>query len=278
VMESHQKNAGGNARIAETMFRYFRFPVDFANFVYLSQVQQGLAIKTAVTHWRSLKPHCMGTLYWQLNDTWPVCSWSSLDHGGHWKLLHHMAQQFFAPVIVSVVPTPQGFDLVAVNDTRDVVDLTVTALATGMDGQVRRLAGAVVAVGTEAAVTVMRVPAGDVAADEMLALTWTDGALHRGGDVFAPHPYKSYPLHPARIGVAVSAVGAAWQITLSAQSLALFVALEADQPGQFSLNAFTLFPGHDATVVFTPKAGGLRPTFTVRDLWSATHSPIPKEA
>ncbi|MEO8532038.1 MAG: glycoside hydrolase family 2 protein, partial [Deltaproteobacteria bacterium] len=57
VFESHQKNAGGNARIAETMFRYFRFPVDFPNFVYLSQVQQGLAIKTAVTHWRSLKPH-----------------------------------------------------------------------------------------------------------------------------------------------------------------------------------------------------------------------------
>ena len=53
VMESHQKNAGGNARIAETMFRYFRFPKDFANFVWLSQIQQGLAIKTAVEYWRS---------------------------------------------------------------------------------------------------------------------------------------------------------------------------------------------------------------------------------
>ena len=76
VMESHQKNAGGNARIAETMFRYFRFPKDFPSFVWLSQVQQGVAIKTAVDYWRSLKPHCMGTLYWQLNDTWPVASWS----------------------------------------------------------------------------------------------------------------------------------------------------------------------------------------------------------
>ncbi len=117
VMESHQKNAGGNARIAETMFRYFRFPVDFENFVYLSQVQQGLAIKTAVSHWRSLKPHCMGTLYWQLNDTWPVCSWSSLDHGGNWKLLHHMAKDFYAPVIVTAVPDADGILLKAVNDT-----------------------------------------------------------------------------------------------------------------------------------------------------------------
>ncbi len=86
VMESHQKNRGGNARIAETMFRYFRFPMDFADFVYLSQVQQGLAIKTAVEFWRSLKPHNMGALYWQLNDTWPVASWASLDHGGGWKV------------------------------------------------------------------------------------------------------------------------------------------------------------------------------------------------
>ena len=60
-MESHQKNPGGNARIAETMFRYFRFPVDFPNFVYLSaRSSRALAIKTAVTHWRSLKPHCHG--------------------------------------------------------------------------------------------------------------------------------------------------------------------------------------------------------------------------
>ena len=79
VLESHQKNKGGNARIAETMFRYFRFPEGFENFVYLSQVQQALAIKTAVTRWRAKKPRCMGTLFWQLNDTWPVCSWSSLD-------------------------------------------------------------------------------------------------------------------------------------------------------------------------------------------------------
>lgn len=106
AMESHQKNTGGNARIAETMFRYFRFPTGFANFVWLSQVQQGLAIKTAVEYWRSLKPHCMGALIWQLNDTWPVASWSSLDYGGGWKLLHHMAQRFFAPVAIAAIPRP----------------------------------------------------------------------------------------------------------------------------------------------------------------------------
>jgi beta-mannosidase len=271
VMESHQKNAGGNARIAETMFRYFRFPVDFPNFVYLSQVQQGLAIKTAVTAWRALKPHCMGTLYWQLNDTWPVCSWSSLDHGGNWKLLHHMARQFFAPVIVSVVPTPQEFDLVAVNDTRNVVDLMVVAMAAAMDGTTREIARNLVTVGPDAAVPVLHVPADALAVGEMLAFTWADDSVHRGGDVFAPHPHKSYDLRAPDITQAVAATETGWRITLSAQTLALFVALEADQPGRFSLNAFTLFPGHDATITFTPDMRGETPRFTIRDLHSATY-------
>ncbi len=117
VMESHQKNAGGNARIAETMFRYFRFPNDFEDFVWLSQVQQGLAIKTAVTYWRSLKPHCMGTLYWQLNDTWPVCSWASPRLRRRLEAAAPHGARFFAPVTRRAVPTPQGIDLRAVNDT-----------------------------------------------------------------------------------------------------------------------------------------------------------------
>jgi len=128
VLESHQKNAGGNARIAETMFRYFRWPEKFEDFVYLSQVQQGLAIKTAVTHWRTQKPRCMGTIIWQLNDTWPVCSWASLDYGGHWKLMHHMAQRFFDPVLVTVIPTGDTMTLRGTNDLPVQVDLTVCLL------------------------------------------------------------------------------------------------------------------------------------------------------
>ena len=65
--------------------------------VFLSQIQQGLAIKTAIEYWRSTKPRCMGTLYWQINDIYPVASWSSLDYGGQWKLLHYMAKRFFLP-------------------------------------------------------------------------------------------------------------------------------------------------------------------------------------
>ena len=271
VMESHQKNAGGNARIAETMFRYFRFPVDFENFVYLSQVQQGLAIKTAVTHWRSLKPHCMGTLIWQLNDTWPVCSWASLDHGGGWKLLHHMAKAFYAPVFVSCVPVKGGYELRAVNDTAVAVNLTVSAVAIAMDGSTRDLARRTVEVGPDVAV-VAHVLDGSVIHDgEMLAYVWADGARRLGGDVFAPKPYKTYDLLPPKLTQSVVRTAEGCAITITAEKLALFVALEADQPGRFSGNAITLFPGHPATIAFTPAAVGPEPKFTLRDLHSATY-------
>lgn len=269
VMESHQKNPGGNARIAETMFRYFRFPVDFPNFVYVTQVQQALAIKTAVTHWRSLKPHCMGTLYWQLNDTWPVCSWSSLDHGGNWKLLHHMAARFYAPVIVTAVPKDGGIVLRAVNDRPEAVTITVTANAAAMDGSTRKLGVTRVTVSPDAAVEVMALGPDALRADEVLAFTWSGDA--QGGDVHAPKPWKAYDLLPSGLTADIQRDGDVWKLTLQVKALAPFVAVESEVPGRFSANAVTMFPGHPATITFTPDDPSATPTFTLRDLHSATY-------
>lgn len=273
VMESHQKNGGGNARIAETMFRYFRFPVDFPNFVYLSQVQQGLAIKTAVTQWRSLKPHCMGTLYWQLNDTWPVCSWASLDHGGGWKLLHHMAKDFYAPVTVVCIPEDGHLILRAVNDTLSPVRLLVQAHGAAMRGDTRALASAEVTVSPDAAAEVLRLPLSALAADEVLAFNWTGDAT--GGDIFAPRPWKSYDLSPSGLTHQVTGGAGRWDITLASTALAPFVAVEADVPGRFSDNAFALFPGFPATVTFTPEDPSATPRFIFRDLHAATYGSQP---
>ena len=79
VMEWHQRSPDGNSIMIENFSRYFRFPNGAENMLYLSQVQQALAIKTAVDYWRSLRPYCMGSLYWQLNDVWPCSSWSSIE-------------------------------------------------------------------------------------------------------------------------------------------------------------------------------------------------------
>ncbi len=272
VMEAHQKNAGGNARIAETMFRYFRFPATFPDFVWLSQVQQGLAIKTAVTAWRGLKPHCMGTLYWQLNDTWPCCSWSSLDHGGGWKLLHHMARHFYAPVTVVALPDAGRVRLVGVNDTAAPVALSVTAVALAMDGTRRELARGAGTVGATAT-DLCAVATGDLAAGEILFWDWDvrAGAVPpaAGSDHWTPVPWKALPLADPQARMDLARDGTRWRITLTAAALAPFATLEADLPGRFSDNAVLLVPGTPVTLTFTP-AGEGTPAFTLRHLHSAT--------
>jgi beta-mannosidase len=266
IFESHQKNEGGNERIAGTMFRYFRWSERFDDFVYVSQVQHGLAMRTAVTHWRAHAPHSMGALYWQLNDTWPVCSWASLDYGGGWKLLHHMARDFFAPVMVTAVPQDDGSVTLMAHDDRGDGSLTVTARAVAMDGRLTMLCEKTVTVGVDAtAVADVTIPDG-----AMLVIDWTGAG--EGREVHAPRPYKTYDLPEAALKLEATQDGDAWQLVVSAQALALFVAIEADQPGQFSANAFDMLPGETRTITFTPSDPAATPTFTLRDLASATQS------
>ena len=268
VLESHQKNKGGNARIAETMFRYFRFPEGFENFVYLSQVQQALAIKTAVTDWRAKKPRCMGTLYWQLNDTWPVCSWSSLDYGGGWKLLHHVAKAFFAPVLCTIVPSAESYELKVVSDTLEEQDVTFRLEALSMSGTPRDLASGTQHVAIDKAMTLVTLRKDAVAEDEVLVLRWrvADGPWQL--DHFAPRPYKSYDLPDPGAKLAVEGN----RLTITVERPAFFVAFEADIPGRFSQNGVLVLPGEPAEVTFTPKNKGDTAQFTLRDLRSATYS------
>ncbi|RAK07882.1 beta-mannosidase [Halanaerobium saccharolyticum] len=101
VMEHHQRSGIGNTTIMQYMLDWFKLPEGFENILWTSQILQGLGIKYAVENWRRNMPRAMGTLYWQLNDNWPVASWSSLDYHGRWKALHYMAKKFYAPIIIS---------------------------------------------------------------------------------------------------------------------------------------------------------------------------------
>ncbi|WP_420963307.1 glycosyl hydrolase 2 galactose-binding domain-containing protein [Brucella sp. IR073] len=278
VMEAHQKNAGGNARIAETMFRYFRFPDGFENFVYLSQIQQGLAIRTAVEYWRSLKPHCMGALYWQLNDTWPVASWSSLDYGGGWKVLHYMARRFFAPVAVSAIPDRSGADVVfyAVNDTSQPVDLGLEILALDMAGKVTPLQRAQATVPPDRAVDIARVALDEIHEGAILCYRWSASDGGAGLDHFTPVPYKALALENPGINISVTPTGEGLSISLEASRLALFVTLECEARGRFSDNALTLYPGQGASLTFTAspeEAAKAAATLLVRDLYSSSRNP-----
>jgi beta-mannosidase len=116
IMEHHQKNDRGNGLIIAQMTDTFRMPKDFPALVYLSLVLQAEGVRYGVEHWRRNRHRVSGTLYWQLNDCWPVASWSSLDYFGRWKALHYAARRFYAPVMLSIEDAPPQMGLHVTND------------------------------------------------------------------------------------------------------------------------------------------------------------------
>ncbi|GGF29005.1 beta-mannosidase [Youhaiella tibetensis] len=258
VMENHQRNDGGNARILETMCRYFRFPATFEQMVFLSQIQQGLAIKTAIEYWRSTKPRCMGTLFWQINDTYPVASWASLDYGGQWKLLHYMARRFFLPVNVVAVPDKEKGDIVlkGINDTASRAEISLEVRIVNVDGSSTTVHDKRGKIGPDAAAELARVPLNNLGDGDFLAFSWTgeDGNLLGENDFF-PRAYKYYDVPDAKVKAAWSTQDGAPVLTLTADRPAFFVTASVDVPGYFSDNALTLVPGRETRLTFTPRHG-----------------------
>ena len=139
----HQLSSQSNAIIQSYMEAYFHPPKDAEHAVWLSQIQQGYALKTAVEHWRRKRPHCMGTLYWQLNDCWPAVSAASLDHEGNWKALHYFARKFYAPILVSAVEDPVSgiIEVFVHNDLRQTFNGTLQWRIGDMQGRMLRETG-----------------------------------------------------------------------------------------------------------------------------------------
>ena len=263
--EHHQKNTGGNSRIMETMSRYFRFPEGFESTLYLSQVQQGIAIKTAVEAWRHLQPRCMGTLYWQLNDNWPVASWSSLEYGGKWKHLHYQAKRFYAPVAVMVVPTdndPTNIEVWAVNDRAVPAKAEAAVELWGYNGKKLETVSLKGDVAARSALLLGKLPVAQFGTGKELDQRFLEVVLtadvdgtkvtHRNEWYFSA--FKRCDLGDAAVDAIPAERNGKWTVTLTTDKPAFFVwANVSGIRGEFSDNSFTLLPGRPVTLTFTPK-------------------------
>jgi beta-mannosidase len=265
IMEHHQRSGTGNTTIMTYMLEWFRMPTSFEMTLWLSQILQGMAVKYAVEHWRRSMPQGMGTLYWQLNDCWPVASWSSLDYHGRWKALHYMARHFYAPLLISGVEDLQA-GTVELHVTSDRMD--------GCVGEVRWLLTTVAGETVNGGQIDLHIPARKNSLVETLdlrshvnahglrgLLLWLDLAVD-GAVVSSNLVLLARPKHlelgggelesPERsgAGVGVREVGirelgsGRYCVTLAAERPALWVWLELEgHEARFSDNFFHLRPG-----------------------------------
>lgn len=140
VMMAHQKAGSyANHRIEEYMARDYRVPKDFKTFVYVGMLLQGDGIKTGMEAFRRDRPFCMGSLVWQINDCWPVASWSSRDYYGRWKALHYFTRKAYDDILVSAHVKDgdhgQTIDIRMVNDRLESVSGTLALTTMTLDGR-----------------------------------------------------------------------------------------------------------------------------------------------
>ncbi|THV61986.1 beta-mannosidase [Chryseobacterium candidae] len=116
TIKAHEKHTRGWDIINEYLKRDYKIPTDFVQYNYVSQLLQARGMQIAIEAHRRAKPYNMGTLYWQLNDCWPVVSWSSIDYLGNWKAFHYQAKRSFEPVLVSIAETEKSYDIYLISD------------------------------------------------------------------------------------------------------------------------------------------------------------------
>ena len=126
VIAAHQKHPRGTRQIDDFIKRYYPNvkPKDFEEYVHLSQLSQAYGMEIAIEAHRTAKPYNMGTLYWQLNDAWPVVSWSSIDYYGNPKVFYERLKTLYAPVLLSL--DRKDYGVFVTSDLMRSIDGTLT--------------------------------------------------------------------------------------------------------------------------------------------------------
>lgn len=252
VMESHQKNGTANGKILSYISENFRYPKDFDSLLYVSQILQGVAIKAGVDHWRANRGRCMGALYWQLNDNWPVASWSSIDYFGRWKALHYMAARFFAPKAGYIYTEDTKAIISAANETLEDQNLTVTVRIRDVEFNVLFEESVETCVRAQSSCRVMGRDLADVIESKKRRVfaeavyAWADGTTSTEAEVFVP--YKHMELMQPQIEADVTEKDGTIAISLSTDCFAPFVWIETGEDVIFSDNCFDLTSEETKTV------------------------------
>jgi beta-mannosidase len=262
VMRAHQKNGDGNRLIKEYMDIYMSEPKDFPSFLYMSQVLQAEAMKMAIEAHRRKMPYCMGSLYWQMNDCWPVASWAGMDYYGMWKALQYYTRNSFRDTMVSIERSDEGsVNIFAVTDTVESINGTVRARLYDFEGTLLKEQSAAAGCEGNSSTIVLALnerewlEGRDAAAVVLVAELIQDGGLTDSKTYYFVKT-KELQLQPCNVTVTEVEGSEGTRFTAKTDRLAKQVWLTAEQDGIFSDNFFDLVPGEVKTVEFRKRTEG----------------------
>jgi beta-mannosidase len=259
VMLLHQKHLKGNQLIKKYMAQYFKVPKSFKDFVYVSQLLQAEGIGKAIEAQRRAKPVCMGTLYWQLNDVWPVASWSSIDNFGRWKALHHKVKEVYQPILLSPVIEKDEFRVHIVNDGL-VAGGNLQIQVYDFTGRNLLVDGKDVVIKTNSSELQYSTPLKNLFADMgnaqnvYVVLTLKQEGKDPIERITYLAPPKDLNLMKMTIVKEVSNVADGFQLKIKAPYLMKNVYLYTNTEGVFDKNYFDLLPNREEVIVFKTKS------------------------
>lgn len=258
-MKIHQKHGRGDQLIKDYMSRWFDVPDDFERFVYLSQVLQAEGMRIGIDAHIAARPHCMGTLYWQLNDCWPAVSWSSREYGGRWKMMQYMVQDAYKPVRL-LSDTIEG------NLVVQLVNATSFDLDARVDWQLMDIYGNVLQMGDVEQKALQqkntRIENLSIAmksspvAPLLIVFKMTAGS-HRDLHIHYLSEIGDYRSTERKMIFSLQRSGNDRIIELSSAQLERGVWIEADAEGSFSQNYFDLLPGEKRRITFNAQSEGI---------------------
>jgi len=259
VMRAHQKHPRGIDLVETYMERDYQIPKDFSSFLYVSQLLQAEGIKTAIEAHRRAKPYCMGTLYWQLNDCWPVASWSGIDYFGRWKALHYFVRDTYKTFLISVDEKDDMLEVYVVSDSIDEIDAILDLRLMTFEGEVIFSKEIQKKIPPLSSQIFYSVNTSDMIMDVkkdgvylVLNIQYHTRSLAK--EVYYFVKPKDLALPHVEISTNINKANDHWEIELSTDHLAknVYLRVEGDA-GFFSDNYFDILPGEKILVTYAPE-------------------------
>lgn len=246
----HQKAMEGNVKLTDGLLPHLPLPNEIGDWHWAMSLNQANAISTAIEHFRSLAPHCMGSIVWQLNDCWPVTSWAAVDGYGRPKPLLYAIKHAYADRLITIQPREGGLAVIAVNDSADAWSGTLRVRRYTDTGAVLAEHAEQVTLPARSSVTVPLPASVSAATDAAAELLRAELAGVRGHWFFAEARDTTLTAADADVRVVPTAGGYTVQVTVPVltRDLALLVD-KVDPDARVDDMLVTLLPGE--SVVFT---------------------------
>jgi len=254
VMKSHQRSSIGNETIEEYLLRDYNQPKDFENFLYVSQLLQAHGIKIGIEAHRRNRHRCMGSLYWQLNDCWPVASWSGIDYYGKWKALHYTVRDVFSSFLISHEETEDQIKIFVVSDSLNSISATLKLRLIDFEGNELKKWSKEINVESSSSAIKMGLLKSELLDESMLKdkllllelIDESNNILTQNKIYFSS--FKDLQLSKPTLNYSILEKEDVFEVVLKTDKLAKDIFLVSSSTSSFSDNFFDLLPGIEKKV------------------------------